>query len=679
MRVRVMVPRMTLDEADILEAFLKRQAGIEAVKVHERTAGVIIRYKSDRAAVIDALADFDFEENASLLPANSSRALNRSYHEKLVTAVAVRVGKQLFLPTPVRTVITVMQSVRYIVRAVRSVLRKRIEVALLDGAAIVMAMINRDFDTASSIMFLLGIGDLLEEWTYRKSVADLADAMSLGVDKVWIRTAGGEEVLIPLSEVKVGDHIVIRHGSMIPLDGKVVEGEAFVNQASMTGESLPVLKKSGGYVYAGTVVEEGECTISVDKISGGGRYDRIVKMIEDSEKLKSSTEARASHIADHLVPYSLGGTLLVGLLTRNMTKAMAVLMVDYSCALKLSMPLSVLSAMREAMDHHISVKGGRFMEAVADATDIVFDKTGTLTHASPRVAMVIPFDKQDENEMLRIAACLEEHYPHSMATAVVEEAARRGLDHEEMHSHVNYIVAHGISSTVDGKTAIIGSAHFVFEDEKCTIPRGQKRKLDAIPDCYSHLYLAIGGRLSAVICIEDPLREEARDVLNGLRALGIERCVMMTGDNEKTAARIAAEVGVDQYYSEVLPEDKAAYIERAHKEGRKVIMVGDGVNDSPALSAADAGIAISDGAAIAREIADITIAADDLRELVTLKALSNALMTRINSNYRFIMGFNSALIALGVFGVMTPAPTSLLHNTSTIAIGLKSMTNLLSE
>ncbi len=556
-------------------------------------------------------------------------------------------------------------------------MRGKLEVAVLDATAITVSMLRGDTETASSIMFLLRIGEILEEWTHKKSVDDLARTMSLGVDRVWVRTDSGEEVLVPVGDVRVGSNIVVRTGGMIPLDGKVVGGEATVNQASITGESLPVRKDAGSYAYAGTVVEEGECVIRVEKNSGSGRYDRIVKMIEESERLKSATEDKASHLADKLVPYSLGGTIAVYLLTRNVTKALAVLMVDFSCALKLSMPLAVLSAMRECSFHYISVKGGRFLEAVSEAQTIVFDKTGTLTHAQPRVAEVVPFGGRDEAEMLRLAACLEEHYPHSMANAVVAEAAARGLQHEERHSKVEYVVAHGISSQVGDDKVVIGSYHFVFQDEGCHIPEGEQDRFDALDPAYSHLYLAISGELAAVICVFDPLREEAPAVIESLRRLGLNKIVMMTGDNERTARAIAAQVGVDEYHAEVLPEDKAAFIRAEHEKGRKVIMIGDGVNDSPALSEADAGIAISDGAAIAREIADITVSADDLFALVTLKAISDALMHRIHRNYRTIIGFNFSLIVLGVAGVLPPATSSLLHNASTIAISLHSMTNLL--
>ena len=677
-RVRAMQKKMTYEEADILEAYLKSLPFVVSARVSDRLGDVVICY-TDRADVIAALSEFSYSQHLDLIPSGSDRALSAAYQEKLVMTVFGHFAKKLFLPFPIRCVLTVIEAAGYVKKGIETLLRKKLQVPVLDATAIVMAIVTRDFDTASSIMFLLRIGDLLEEWTHKKSVSDLAEVMSLNIDKVWIRTPEGEEVLVGLSSVEAGDLIVVRTSGMIPLDGMVVEGEGSVNEASMTGESLPVAKAPGSLVYAGTVMEDGECVIRVTKAAGSGRYDRIVKMIEESEKLKSSTEAKASHLADHLVPYSLGGTLAVGALTRNMTRAMAVLMVDYSCALKLAMPLSVLSAMREAGEHHISVKGGRFMEAAAEADIIVFDKTGTLTHACPRVAEVIPFGEWTCEEALRLAACLEEHYPHSMAKAVVDEATRCGIEHREMHTKVNYIVAHGISSTIEDKDVLIGSTHFVFEDEGCLVPEKERDRFEAISDEYSHLFLAVGGQLAAVICIEDPLREEAAEVVKSLHELGIRRCVMMTGDNKKTARRIAEMVGVDECYGEVLPEDKAAYIRKAREEGHKVIMVGDGVNDSPALSEADVGIAISDGAAIAREIADITIMADDLRSLVTLRRLSMALMDRINSSYRFIMGFNSALIALGVFGILVPGTTSLLHNLSTLAIGLKDMTDLLEE
>ena len=589
-----------------------------------------------------------------------------------------RAGSKLFLPMSIRTFIAVFRSVKYIRAGLTSLLHGRLAVSVLDATAVTVSMVRGDFDTASSVMFMLNLGEILEDWTHKKSVADLAGAMSLNVDKIWLK-AGGTEVLVPIGDVKAGDCIVVRTGGMIPLDGKVVEGEATVNQSSITGESMPVPKGPGSYVYAGTVTEEGECVIRVDKAAGGGRYDRIVRMIEELEKLKSTAEDKASRLADRLVPYTLGGTALTYLLTRNTMKALAVLMVDFSCALKLSMPIAVLSAMRECGESGIRVKGGKFLEAAAEAETIVFDKTGTLTYATPRLALVIPFGGRAEDEMLRLAACLEEHYPHSMANAVVDAARQRNLRHEERHSEVEYVVAHGISSRVDGEKVLIGSYHFIFQDEGCTLPEGEEERFAALPDEYSHLYLAISGKLAAVLCVEDPLRSEAAGVMAALRRLGVSKLVMMTGDSERTARSVAAAVGVDEYRSEVLPEDKAAFIRSEHAAGRKVIMIGDGVNDSPALSEADVGVAISAGAAIAREIADVTISADDLRTLVTLRAVSQALMGRIHRNYRFIMSFNLGLILLGVAGILPPATSALLHNLSTLGVSLESMKPLLPE
>ena len=674
MRVRTMQGAMSLRQADILEAYLRQIQGITKATVYDRTGDAVICYDAPRTAIIQALASFSYANEQALAPEHSSRAMSREFEDKLIASLCWRGMKQLFIPSSVRTLITVVRSVPYIKAGLNCLLHKKIQVPVLDAAAISVSMLRKDFETASSIMFLLGIGDILDEWTHKKSVADLAQTMSLNVDKVWKETDAGS-VLVPVADVQVGDRIVVRTGGVIPLDGKVVSGEAMVNQASITGEPLAVRRTEGSYVYAGTVVEEGDCTICVEKSAGSGRYDRIIRMIEESEKLKSATEDHASHLADQLVPYSLGATALVWLLTGNMTKALAVLMVDFSCALKLSMPIAVLSAMKEASDHHLSVKGGRFLEAVSEADTIVFDKTGTLTRAEPKVAQVVTFGNHDEADMLRLAACLEEHYPHSMAKAVVAEAF--GLRHEERHSRVEYLVAHGISSSVDGQKVVIGSHHFVFEDEHCVIPAGEQAKFDALPDTYSHLYLAVSGVLAAVICVEDPLRPEAADVIRGLRELGVSKLVMMTGDNEKTARAVAETVGVDAYYAEVLPEDKAAFVRAEHAAGRKVIMLGDGVNDSPALSEADAGVAISDGAAIAREVADITVSADDLYALLTLKCLSDALMERIHSNYRKIISFNFLLICLGVAGVLPPATSALLHNASTLAISLKSMTKLL--
>ena len=676
-RLHLRKPRMSLAEADQLQDYLTNLPGVRTAAVYERTCDVVIVYTESRAGIVRGLAAFRFDTEAlAEVPANSPRAVNREYQEKLVNMTIFHLARKLFLPAPLRMVYTLVRSVPYIFRGLRCVFRRKLEVEVLDALSIGVSMLRGDFGTAGSVMFMLRLGEILEEWTHKKSVADLAQTMSLNVDKVWKETDAGS-VLVPVADVQVGDRIVVRTGGVLPLDGKVVAGEAMVNQASITGEPLAVRRAEGGYVYAGTVVEEGDCTICVEKSDGSGRYDRIIRMIEESEKLKSATEDHASHLADQLVPYSLGATALVWLLTGNMTKALAVLMVDFSCALKLSMPIAVLSAMKEASDHHLSVKGGRFLEAVSEADTIVFDKTGTLTRAEPKVAQVVTFGGNEEADMLRLAACLEEHYPHSMAKAVVAEAARRGLRHEERHSHVEYLVAHGISSSVDGQKVVIGSHHFVFDDEHCVVPAGEQAKFDALPDTYSHLYLAVSGVLAAVICVEDPLRQEAADVIRSLRALGVSRLVMMTGDNEKTARAVAEAVGVDAYYAEVLPEDKAAFVRAEHAAGRKVIMLGDGVNDSPALSEADAGVAISDGAAIAREVADITVSADDLYALLTLKRLSDALMERIHSNYRKIISFNFLLICLGVAGVLPPATSALLHNASTLAISLKSMTKLL--
>jgi len=680
MRVHLFCRRMSLHEADILEYYLKNIDGVAEAAVFDRTQDAVITYRSSRAALVQALAAFSFEkgEQMALVPEHTSRALNREYEDKLSWMVIRRVISKLFFPLPLTTALAVFHSVKYIREGLSALLHGRLSVAVLDATAVTVSMVRGDFPTASSVMFMLRLGEILEEWTHKKSVADLAGAMSLNVDHVWLKT-GETEVLVPISDVKAGDRIVVRTGNLIPLDGKVVSGEAMVNQASMTGESMPVPKREGSLVYAGTVAEEGECVICVEKELGGGRYDRIVRMIEESEKLKSTAEDKASRLADRLVPYTLGGTLLTYLLTRNVTKMLAVLMVDFSCALKLSMPIAVLSAMRESSGRHISVKGGRFLEAVAQANTVVFDKTGTLTYASPKVAQIVPFGGHEESEMLRLAACLEEHYPHSMANAVVEEAKKRGLTHEEYHSQVQYIVAHGISSMVDDKKVLIGSAHFVFEDEGCRVPEGEQEKFDSLPAEYSHLYLCIAGELSAVICIHDPLRREAKDAIRALHACGIDKVVMMTGDNRRTAESVAAEVGVDEVYAEVLPEDKAAFVRSEKAKGRTVIMIGDGVNDSPALSEADAGIAISTGAAIAREIADITVASEDLFALVTLRKLSEALIDRIHRNYRFIVGFNFSLIVLGVAGILPPTTSALLHNMSTLGISLKSMTNLLPE
>ena len=680
LRVHLLCGRMSLHEADVLEYELLAVEGVLSAKVFDRTQDAVIVYESSRQAVIHALAAFSFAaaEANGRVPERTPRALNREFEDKLAMTVMRRVFSQLFLPAPVTTAIALYRSVRYIKEGLSALWHGKLTVAVLDATAVTVSMVRGDFATAGSVMFMLRLGEILEEWTHKKSVADLAGAMALNVDKVWRKT-GDTELLVPIGDVQAGDEIVVRTGCLIPLDGKVSEGEAMVNQASITGESMPVAKRPGSYVYAGTVAEEGECVVRVEKAMGGGRYDRIVKMIEESEKLKSTAEDKASRLADRLVPYTLGGTALTYLLTRNVTKMLAVLMVDFSCALKLAMPIAVLSAMRESSGYHISVKGGRFLEAVSKANTVVFDKTGTLTYAEPSVAQIVTFGGEDECEMLRLAACLEEHYPHSMANAVVEEAKKRGLSHEEYHSQVQYVVAHGISSMVDGKTVLIGSAHFVFEDEGCTVPEEDAEKFAALPAQYSHLYLCIAGRLAAVICIYDPLRAEARDAVRALHECGIGKVGMMTGDKKKTAAAVAAEVGVDDFYAEVLPEDKAAFIRREKEAGRTVVMIGDGVNDSPALSEADAGIAISTGAAIAREVADITIASEDLFELVTLRRLSEALMRRIHGNYRFIVSFNLMLIVLGVIGILPPATSALLHNASTLAISLRSMTNLLEK
>ncbi len=678
MRLRAEKSRMTMEEADQLEAYLTALPGVRQATVYERTCDMVILYREDRKQILDGVAAFwfDRETMVSSTPENSGRALNRQYQEKLVNMVLFRAARMVFLPAPLEKAYTLFRSVRYLWHGVRCLLRRKLEVEVLDALSIGVSIARGDFSTAASVMFLLRLGELLEEWTRKKSLGDLARCMSLNVDRVWLKTSD-TEVLVPITQVKAGDAICVHTGNVIPLDGKVLSGEACVNQASLTGESLAVRKAEGACVYAGTVVEEGECVILVEQQSGSGRYDQIVSMIEESEKLKSSTENRALALADRLVPYSLAGTALTYLLTRNATRAISILMVDFSCALKLSMPLAVLSAMRECGSCHITVKGGKYLEAMAKADTIVFDKTGTLTHATPTVARVVPFGDRDERSVLCVAACLEEHYPHSMANAVVKEAIRRGISHEEMHSEVEYVVAHGIASRIDGEKVVIGSYHFVFEDEGCVIPAEERERFDALPAEYSHLYLAIGGKLAGVICVADPLREEASAVLNSLRRLGISKAVMMTGDNERTAAVIAKEVGVDEYFAEVLPEDKARFVEQEKAAGRTVVMIGDGINDSPALSAADVGIAISDGAAIAREIADITIAADDLFELVLLKMIANGLLKRINGNYRFVLGFNGSLIVLGAAGILPPATSALLHNLSTLGISIRSMTNLL--
>ncbi|NJE74351.1 heavy metal translocating P-type ATPase [Pseudoflavonifractor sp. SW1122] len=679
-RFRLRQKQMTLAQADLLEAWIQGKSWCRQVTVHERTCCVILYYDGTRQAVLNEIRHFSWQEaeRTTALPAHSSRALNREFEEKLVAKVVCKAACTLFLPPPLRIARILWHMIPFVRRGLRCLLRRRIKVELLDALSISISACRRDFGTAGMVMFLLEVGELLEEWTRKKSVADLARCMSLNVDRVWLRTAQGE-VLVPVSQIQPGDAVVVRAGGIVPVDGLVLEGEVTVNQASLTGESIPVPKHPGGAVYAGTVVEEGECVLEVKQASGQSRYDQIVHMIEQSEQMKSEAESKAANLADKLVPYTFVGSLLSFALTRNVARALSVLMVDFSCALKLAMPLAVLSAMREAGRAHITVKGGKFLEAVAAADTIVFDKTGTLTHACPRVAQVVSFGGKEESEMLRLAACLEEHFPHSMANAVVEEAKRRGLRHEEYHSKVEYLVAHGIASTVDGERVLIGSAHFVFEDEGCVIPEGEQERFDALPPEYSHLYLAVGGQLAAVICISDPLREEAKEVLSTLRALGVTSTVMLTGDSYRTAAAIAAQVGVDDFRAGVLPADKAEYVARLRREGHTVLMVGDGINDSPALSEADAGIAISDGAAIAREIADITIAADSLWELVELRQIAMALMARIHSNYRFVIGFNGALIALGVAGVLPPATSATLHNLSTLGVSLRSMSRLTAQ
>ena len=676
MRLRLRQKNMTIRQADLLETWLKGQPWTREAVVHERTGCVIVTYTGNREAVLSALGAFTWAgaESSVTLPDHSTRALNREFQEKLVGKVAMKTAATLFLPAPLRIARVVWHMIPFLRRGLRC-LGRRIKVELLDALSIGISVCRRDFDTAGTVMFLLEIGELLEDWTRKKSVADLAESLSLHVDRVWLKTEAGE-VLTPIGQIRPGDRVVVRAGSVIPLDSVVAKGEITVNQASLTGESVPVAKRPSGAVYAGTVVEEGESVLEVKQASGQSRYDQIVEMIQRSEQMKSAAEAKASNLADKLVPYTFAGSLVSLALTRNLTRALSVLMVDFSCALKLAMPLAVLSAMREAGREHITVKGGKFLEAVASADTIVFDKTGTLTHACPRVARVIPFNGKDEAEMLRLAACLEEHFPHSMANAVVEEAKRRGLSHEERHAKVEYLVAHGIASSVDGEQVCIGSAHFIFEDEKCVIPEGEENKFDALPPEFSQLYLAIDGVLSAVICISDPLREEAREVLSALRNLGVKKLVMLTGDSPRTAASIAEQLGVDDFRAGVLPADKAEYVAAMRREGHTVLMVGDGINDSPALSEADAGIAISDGAAIAREIADITIAADSLWELVRLRQLAMGLMYRIQNNYRFVIGFNGALIGLGVAGILPPTTSAMLHNLSTLGVSLHSMTAL---
>lgn len=678
-RIHAALKHMTFAQADKLQYYLLSLGFVTDAKVYERTCDAVINYSGDRQDVISALARFSMEHTEVAVPDHTGRELNAEFEDRLITTIIKYFTKKLIFPFWLRTAINIIKSIRYISKGINSLLHGRLDVAVLDATSISVSMLRADFSTAGSIMFLLTIGDILEEWTHKKSVDDLARTMSLNIEKAWIRTADGQEVLVPLNKIGIGDLVIVRTGCMIPLDGKVAEGEAMVNQSSMTGESIPVHKSVGSYVYAGTAVEEGECIVRVEKEFGSGRYDRIITMIEESEKLKSDVENKAASIADGLVPYSLGGTVLTYLLTRNVTKALSVLMVDFSCALKLVMPITMLSAMKEAGQHGMTVKGGKFLETVADADTIIFDKTGTLTYAQPKVVSVVPFGGKNEDDMLRIAACLEEHYPHSMANAVVEEARLRGLDHEEMHSKVEYVVAHGISSEVNGEKVVIGSYHFTFQDEGCVLPDGEQERFDALPNEYSHLYMAIGGIISAVICIDDPLREEAADVIRQLKELGISKVVMMTGDSERMARSVAGRVKVDEYHAEVLPEDKAAFVQAEHEKGRKVIMIGDGVNDSLALSEADVGIAINDGAAIAREIADITISADDLYSLVIMRRLSLVLMQRIKSSYYRIIGFNFSLIVLGVLGVFTPAVSALLHNTSTVLFSMYGMTNLLPE
>ena len=678
MRIHVSQYRMSYEQADTLLYFLHSNKYVTFAKVYERTGDAVISYVGDRTEMIRTLQQFSYEKVD--VPAgvveNSGRELNAKYQEKLIGKIVCRYAGRMFLPYPLRACVTTVKSVKYLWKGLQCLWHRKIEVPVLDATAIGVSIFRNDIETAGSVMFLLGIGELLEEWTHKKSVDDLARTMSLNVGKVWLKREN-QEVLVPASEIRPGDEVVVHMGNVIPFDGIVSDGEAMVNQASLTGESVPVRRIVENSVYAGTVVEEGELTVLIKEVGGSSRFEKIVTMIEESEKLKSALEGKAEHLADKLVPYSLGGTVLTYLLTRNVNKAISVLMVDFSCALKLAMPISVLSAIREASLYHVTVKGGKYLEAVADADTIVFDKTGTLTKAKPTVVDVVSFNGAQPDELLCIAACLEEHFPHSMAKAVVDAAQQKNLAHEEMHTKVEYIVAHGISTTIDGKRAVIGSSHFVFEDENCTIPEGKQELFDSLPKEYSHLYLAIEGKLAGVICIEDPLREEAEAVVNSLKRAGITKVVMMTGDSERTAAAIAKRVGVDEYYSEVLPEDKAGFIEKEKAAGRKVIMIGDGINDSPALSAANVGIAISDGAEIAREIADITVGSDDLYQIVTLKLLSDSLMKRIRGNYRFIVSFNLGLILCGVAGILQPTTSALLHNTSTLLISLKSMQNLL--
>ena len=680
-RIHLAQKRMSSVQAETLLYYLQNQKQVSFAKVYDRTGDAVICYQGERSAILRMVQTFHYEkvELPTGLVESSGRELNKEYQEKLISKVIYHFGRKWFLPAPIRNAYTAVVSVKYIWKGIRTLAKGKIEVPVLDATAIGVSMLRGDYGTAGSVMFLLGVGELLEEWTHKKSVGDLARSMSLNVGKVWLKK-DGQEILVPSEKIVSGDEVVVHMGNLVPFDGEVSDGEGMVNQASLTGESVPVRRTLGSVVYAGTVLEEGELTILVKQTGGSSRYEKITAMIEESEKLKSGLESKAEHLADRLVPYSLGGTALTYLLTRNATKALSILMVDFSCALKLAMPISVLSAIREANQHKITVKGGKFLEAVADADTIVFDKTGTLTKAQPTVAEVVSFSEtKNPDELLRIAACLEEHFPHSMAKAVVDAAREKHLDHEEMHSKVEYIVAHGISTTIEGKKAVIGSYHFVFEDENSVIPKGMEEKFSRLPAEYSHLYLAIEGVLAAVICIEDPLRPEAAEIVRQLKKAGLKKIVMMTGDSERTAKAIAKKVGVDEYYAEVLPEDKANFVEKEKAEGRKVIMIGDGINDSPALSAADVGIAISEGAEIAREIADITVAADDLAEILVLRMLSNRLMKRIHRNYRFIVTFNAGLILLGVGGILQPPTSALLHNTSTLYIGLKSMGNLLDE
>ena len=680
MRVHVCNVRMTLHRADVLEAYLNHHDAIEKATVYERTGDVVLYYRGRRADAVQALSRYKFDqpELDALVTTADSRKLNQEYQEKMCDLVAGHFFRKLFLPAPIRAAYTVWRSIAFVWKGVRCLLRRRLEVEVLDALSIGVSVLRGDFSTAGSVMFLLNLGSLLEEWTRKKSLDDLARSMALNVDKVWVRSQG-TEVLLPLTKVQPGDEIVVRSGNMVPLDGTVIEGEAMVNQAALTGESMPVRKAKGATVYAGTVVEEGECVFLAKAAGGANRYDKIVAMIEESEKLKSSTENRALELADKLVPWCLAGTVVTYALTRNVTRAISILMVDFSCALKLSMPLAVLSAMRECGTAHITVKGGKYLEALAKADTIVFDKTGTLTRATPQVVDIIPFSNSEKDDVLRLAACLEEHFPHSMANAVVRAAREQGLAHEEMHSEVEYIVAHGIASRVGGERVVIGSYHFVFEDEHCIVPADEQEKFDRMPAEYSHLYMAASGQLVGVICIADPLRPEAASVLRQLHKLGIRNAVMMTGDSYRTAEAIARQVGVDQFFAEVLPEDKANFVQKAKAEGHTVVMIGDGINDSPALSAADIGIAINSGAAIAREIADVTIKADSLAELVTLKTIANALQHRVSSNYRFVLSFNSTLIVLGALGILQPAASAMLHNLSTIGISLRSMTNLIQK